>query len=387
MENHEPDETRKILLAQNEPENKPQQTKRRTTWGVIAIAGLLILAGVAAISGFAGYNQGIALRTGAQATQVVSTAKEQFELGVQDYAEGQYFRARQRFEYVIQLDPDYPGVTEKLAEVLLELNTTATPTIAPTPTLTPTPDLRDVEQLYSDGQQYLANGEWTQAIDTLLQLRKKDPAYHMVDLDGMLFIALRNRGWDKIVKEADLEGGIYDLNLASRFGPIDAEAQNMLTWASIYITGASFWELDWSQAVFYFSQVAPQLPGLRDGSGMTATERYRKALIGYGDQLMAQEEYCDAREQYDLALSFGPDAAAEEANAEANKRCEGDSDDGPSEDNEPAPTEVPAPTEDPALTVAPPPTDTPVPADLLPTDTPPPTEMPPSDTPNPAPNP
>jgi tetratricopeptide (TPR) repeat protein len=370
MENHDLDETQKNQLIPTGPENQQKQSKRRISWGVFAIVGILILAGVAAVSGFAGYNQGISLRTGAQATQVVATAKEQFELAVQDYAEGQYFRARQRFEYVIQLDPDYPGVTEKLAEVLLELNTTATPTIAPTPTLTPTPDLRDVEQLYSDGQQYLANGEWNQAIDTLLQLRKKDPAYHTIDIDGMLFIALRNRGWDKIVKEADLEGGIYDLNLASRFGPIDAEAQNMLTWASIYITGASFWELDWSQAVFYFSQVAPQLPGLRDGSGMTATERYRKALIGYGDQLMAQEEYCDAREQYNLALSFGPDAAAEESNAEANKRCEGDSDEGDSEDNAPEATEVPAPTEGPALT-----------------DEPAPTDAAPSETPYPAPNP
>ncbi len=362
MENHELDENQKPLLESNVPDQTPKPGKKRGTWGLIAIGGILFLVAVAAISGFAGYNSGISLRTAAQETQVVSTAKEQFELGVQDLSEGQYFRARQRFEYVIQLNPDYPGVTEKLAEVLLELNTTATPTIAPTPTLTPTPDLRGVEQLYSDGQQYVVNGEWTQAIDTLLQLRKTDPNYHTVDIDGMLFIALRNRGWDKIVKEADLEGGIYDLNLAARFGPIDAEAQNMLTWASIYITGASFWELDWSQAVYYFGQVAPQLPGLRDGSGMTSTERYRRALIGYGDQLMAQGQYCDAREQYNLALSYGSDAAAEESNAEANKRCEGGSNDKPDKNNEPAPTEAPAaPTEAPQPT-EPPPSETPYPA-------------------------
>jgi tetratricopeptide (TPR) repeat protein len=362
MENHELEETQPLQLEANNSEQTPKKGKKRTPWGLIAIAGIVFLAIVAAISGFAGYNTGISLRTGAQQTQVVSTAKEQFELGVQDMSEGQYFRARQRFEYVIQLDPNYPDVTEKLAEVLLELNTTATPTVAPTPTLTPTPDLRGVEQLYSDGQQFLANGAWTQAIDTLLQLRKTDPNYHTVDIDGMLFIALRNRGWDKIVKEADLEGGIYDLNLASQFGPIDAEAQNMLTWASIYITGASFWELDWSQAVYYFGQVAPQLPGLRDGSGMTSTERYRRALIGYGDQLMAQGQYCDAREQYNLALSYGPDAAAEESNAEANKRCEGGSKDKPAEENQPAPTEAPpAPTEETQPT-EPPPSDTPYPS-------------------------
>jgi len=42
----------------------------------------------------------------------------------------------------------------------------------------------------------------------------------------MLFISLRQRGVDKIWKEGDLEGGIYDLALAARFAPLDVQASS-----------------------------------------------------------------------------------------------------------------------------------------------------------------
>ena len=125
-------------------------------------------------------------------------------------------------------------------------------------------------------------------------------------------MALRDRGWDKISKKADLEGGIYDLTLAERFAPLDSEAKGMLTWSSLYLTGASFWDLDWAKVVEYFAQVAPQMPGLRDGSGMTSTERYRIALGKLGDTLASTDQWCDAEAEYELSLNYGADAAIEE---------------------------------------------------------------------------
>ena len=67
------------------------------------------------------------------------------------------------------------------------VETTATPTVILTPTLTPTPDLRNNEQLFTDGQQAIYNGDWDHGIDTLLQLRKVDPEAHKVEIDGLLF--------------------------------------------------------------------------------------------------------------------------------------------------------------------------------------------------------
>jgi len=297
--------------------------KRSLSWLVFPVLGLIALGIIAIMSGLGGYFSGISLRQNAENTQVAMVIQEQYQLGLQEMEQGEFQRAQQRFEYVIQLDPNYPGVTEKLSEVLLQLSTTATPTLLPTLTITPTPDMRGNQELYDQCQQYLMNKDWKNTIDTLLSLRKADPNFRTVEVDGMLFLALRNQGVDKILKDADLEGGIYDLTLASHFGPLDAESQGFLNWTGIYITGASFWGIDWEQAVNYFSQVAPQLPNLRDGSGMTATERLRVALYEYGNVLARQGQACRALQLYQQSLAIALDSQVEEAAALAEKSCSG----------------------------------------------------------------
>jgi len=346
----------------------PAPKPRRLSWRGWTVYGLLALFLIAVASAFMGYNAGIGERKRAEVEQVAVRVEEQYQLGLQDLEAGRYDLARQRFEYVIQLNPNYPGVTDKLAEVLLRLNSTATPTVAPTPTVTPTPDLRGVEELFQQAQTDLANYNWSAAIDTLLALRKADINYRAVWVDDMLYVSFRNRGTDKILKEGDLEGGIYDLTLAEQFGPLDADASGYQTWARLYITGASFWELDWSQAVYYFAQVAPALPNLRDGSGWTATERYRLALIGYGGQLADAGEWCAAVEQYELALELGDDPEVRDLMDFAAQGCaEGEErPEPPPESTLPTPTPTgeltPAPTQaDPTQTPPPEATATPPP--------------------------
>lgn len=348
-------------------------------WVTLALLGLGALLLIAAASAFGGYRSGIHLRESAKATQDAEQIQLQFALGEQELAAGEYNRARQRFEYVIRIDPEFPGAQENLAKVLAMLNTTATPTLAPTPTVTPTPDTRNQEELFESAQQALENRDWTAVIDTLLQLRKISPDFHAVEADGMLWLALRNRGQEKIMQQADLEGGIYDLTLAARFGPLDVEAQGVMNWAQMYITGASFWEVDWAQAVQYFSEIAPQVPGLRDGSGLTSTERYRLALIGYGISLAKQEEWCEAVAQFEIAAGMG-NFTEEQADwyEEAEEKCrrgDDDDDDRDERDNAPGePVEVTPPpetepTEAPTTEPAPPAGETPVPTEA-PTDPP-----------------
>ncbi len=290
-------------------------------WFFFPILGLAILFAILLLSGFGGYASGIGERKSAEKTQVSQVLQEQYGLALQDIQDGQYNRARQRFEYIIQLDPNYPGVTDKLAEVLLEISTTATPTLLPPATVVPTADSRDKQQQFDQAQKDLAASDWTAALDDMLKLRKADPAFRTVEIDGMLFLALRNSGRDKILKSADLEGGIYDLSLAEKFGPLDSEAQGLLSWSSLYITGASFWDIDWEQVVNYFSQVAPQLPNLRDGSGMTANERLRLGLFEYGNVLSNKGQYCKAVKAYQDSLAIAPDAKVQAAGQLAAKGC------------------------------------------------------------------
>lgn len=317
-----------------QPTGSPPKKKRSPAF-VYTLLGILALLIIAALSAFGGYTSGINQRQSAESTQVAQAVSDQFQLGIQELEDGQYYRARQRFEYVIQIDPAYPGAMDKLSEVLLFLNTTATPTLVPTPTLTPTPDLRGVQEMFDQSQQYLLDSDWNNAFETLLALRKADPDFHTVEVDGMLFLALRNRGRDKIINQADLEGGIYDLTLASRFGLLDTEAEGILNWTTLYITGASFWEIDWGQAAYYFSQVAPHVPNLRDGSGLTAAQRYRTSLFNYSKLLAQQKRWCDAAAQLEIALSIASDPELEQAYADVAQRCAAQQEPKPEEGDQP----------------------------------------------------
>jgi hypothetical protein len=347
----------------------------------------------------------IGARSTAQSQHSTATAfsktslNEQFNLALQDITENRYEVARQRLEYVIAQDPSYPGVTEKMAEVMSILYATATPTPpAPTETATPTRDLRPVEDLFKQAQSLLAEQKWTETIDTLVALRKADPAYQTARIDGMLFISLRQRGVDKIWKEGDLEGGIYDLALSARFGPLDVQANSSRELARLYVIGSSFWEVLPDQAIIYFSQVAAAAPGLRDISGWTASARYREVLIQYGDQLATKKDWCNAQQQYELALSMGADAALQEKASNATIQCSpptgtptatGETptstlppniSPSPTSTTGSAPTQTNTPPVNPPTNTVPAPTDTPQP----PTETPvPPTateNLPPTDT-------
>ena len=289
------------------------------------------------LSGFGGYSSGIGLRQSAGVAQVARAAGEQYQLAMIDLQQENFERARQRLEYVLSIDPSYPGAVDQLAGVMAQMNITPTPVPTPTPAVTPTPDTRSQDDLFNQSQQSILNSDWSAAIESLLALRKANPDYRPVDVDGMLFVALRNRGGDKIIKEADLEGGIYDITLAGSFGPLDTEAQGLLNWTTLYITGASFWGIDWEQVVYYFSQVAPQMPYLTDGSGLTATERYRLGLYEWGNTLSSQGKWCKAADLYQQSLGIGANAEVQEALAQSVNQCEKSQGGG----QEPTPTSQP----------------------------------------------
>ena len=156
---------------------------------------------------------------------------------------------------------------------------------------------------------------------------------------------------------------------------MDRDANGLREGARYYLIGASFWELDWQQALFYFDQVYRGWSGLWDGT-MTATERFFQASMRYGDQLVEQEQYCDAVAQYENAQAIAAlDAAAQEGYDRAFREC-----------FPPTPTidltlsVTPQVTvETPAVTTEPPPTvigTTEVPTTAVPTTEVPPTEIP-----------
>jgi tetratricopeptide (TPR) repeat protein len=276
----------------------------------------------ASIGALGGHRSGLNEYERQQSLAVIKSLQEQYVLGLQDMDAGRFDLARQRFEYVLDQDPSFPNVADKLVQVMQIEFATATPTqVPPTATLTPTPDLRPVQDLFSEAQSVYAQKSYSQVIDILLSLRKADPGYKVVDVDSLLFRSLRYRGLQKIREESNLEGGMYDLALAERFGPLDRDAENWRNLARLYVIGSGFWEVYPEQAVYYFSQVASAAPGLRDGSGWTAAGRLWASLVQYGDWLAARDEWCPAEEKYEAALAMRNDGDLQTKVLDAELKC------------------------------------------------------------------
>lgn len=318
----------------------PTPRKKFSVWLVVLVLIVLVVIGI-----LGGYVSGMGQRYAAQGTLVNGQFKEQYDLGVQAVNAGQYEVAKQHFEYIIKNYPDYPGVKSAYTDLLMHMLITPSATPSPSPTVTPTPDTRGIDQVYADVTSMLSSTSknlcatnWDDVINKLDTIRKDDITFHAATVDGMYYMALRNRGICKLYPQSyepnascadlniNLEGGIYDLTQAEKFGPLDATASSLRSWARMYITGASFWDQDWTQAINYFNQVMANYPNLADSSCTTAAERFRQASLGYAQQLIDKGDWCGAENQFQaiFAVDNPKNATAYPTGTEANLVCNGD---------------------------------------------------------------
>ena len=281
-------------------------TKTNPKRGRTILLYALILIVILGVAVFSGYQSGIGVRRNTSAQAMSQQLAEQYQGALVDIEFGRYELAKQRLDWIIANDPNFPGAQEKLTEVLVQINLQENyvPPTA-TPSLTSTPDFSGVQEAFTRAQQLISAQDWPGAINALNEARKLDPSYQTAQVDGMYYFALRNNGYDLITKQGNLEGGIYYITLAERFGILDNNANGVRAGAREYLIGASFWELDWEKAVDYFTTVHSGWPGLWDGT-MTASDRFRFASMRYGDVLFGQERFCDAVIQYDNAARISP---------------------------------------------------------------------------------
>lgn len=357
-------ETTAVSTEENLPEiEKPAFFDRRSGW---IITGLILVVIILVLATITGVAQGINDRVSLAENQAAPRIQSQLEGARLDIEEGRYEIALSRLDWILDemaaflSDEELAEIGELYSQTLVLIASVVTPTPQPSPTpiepeFTPTPDLRGAEDLYNNARQFMAEKAWDEVIQTLQALRQEDLTFRTVQVDGMLYIALRNRGLQKILVEGSLEPGIYDLTLAERFAPLDSRAEGLRTWTRLYLTGASFWDVDWGQVVFYFEQVYPHLPNLRDGTFMTATERYRIGSIEYASELALAGEYCLAQEYFQRALALSDDPVIQPTAQWVAEQCLGESD-----EPEPSPPqEQPTPIPEAGATPTPTPTESP----------------------------
>lgn len=270
---------------------------------------------VIAVATLAGYVTGKSDRVARQQQAVADSVAEQFDLSVTDFLEGRYEFARQRLDYILEIDPGNSDATELLGMVLAASNQptpTASPAVTNTPTVTP--DVSSSEDIFASAQIAFANQDWTGAINLLVLLRDGDPEYRRSEANQILASALRNRGMDQLF-QGYLEQGIYDLNLAEQFGPLDAQAASWRQSAAFYIFANSYIGLDWGLAAEYMGQMC-------QANIWGACAKFANAAREYANLLVAEENWCDGSLYYAQALNQGYDTSFAPTATEAASLCQ-----------------------------------------------------------------
>ncbi|MBI3242195.1 MAG: hypothetical protein HYZ49_07875 [Chloroflexi bacterium] len=252
----------------------------------------------------------------AAATAQVEEIERQYNLGLEDMDAGRYLLAAQRFEYIVSLNPNYLDAASRLVEARATLNATA-PAPATTPTLPAiTVEPQDAPAMFAEAQTDLDAKSWDAAIQKLKAVQIADPNYESAAVRNRLYQAYRGRGIQAI-NDGALELGLTDLDQAARYGLLDEEARQYQQWAAIYISGVSYWGLNWGQTVETFQLLYTLAPYFRD----TIT-RLHDAHLGYAQFLDAGGDPCGAALEYAAALEINFDQPTEDKRAAAQLVCD-----------------------------------------------------------------
>lgn len=297
----------------------PKPAERRRRWLLLALAAAAVGATIVGAGALTGYAAGLEARQAQRSAEQATALQEQFDLGVNDMLEGRFELARQRFSYIVEVEPEYPGARELLGDALVALNQpTATATATPTPTvdITPsaTPDLGSFDGMLASAQAATGQGNYDAALDLLVTLIAEAPDYRRSEVNQLLYTTLRNRGLEKIWR-GDQEQGIYDLTLASRLGALDSQAQSWRNSAAFYLFANSYFGLDWGLSTQYFADLC--------GAGVwDACFKYARSAWEYADLLVAQDENpCAALAYYEASIFTREDLAQAPTATEAAAMC------------------------------------------------------------------
>jgi tetratricopeptide (TPR) repeat protein len=160
-----------------------------------------------------------------------------------------------------------------------------------------------------------AAGNWDGVIAQIRRLHAVDDQYRAAEADRLLATALRQRGVVRIQSD-EMEAGIFDLDQALAFGPLDAEATNYRAWARLYLAAKSYWGVNWAEAASILQQLYVLAPNFKD-----TTRLLYQATLNYAQQLALDGEACAAAEEYAFALTLFSNPAVTEALTTAQANC------------------------------------------------------------------
>ena len=316
------------------------------TW--LRISGYILL-GVALLIIFYAIIVALAWRSGqvaraeqGQATVIADMAR-QLELAQENVRDGNIALAERRLQELQAFSPADPEVVALAATidalnvaplptprfVISENGVTPSPTpVTPTPTATPTllppvatqpnrtPQPAALEERLAELEGMVAEERWEDASRELIAFQIDYPNYERFRTDSLLFEAYLGAGFF-YTNGNRISLGISYYEQAEKLGTLPEEAISQLYYARRYLVGVSYFGIDWGTSVSALGEICNTVPGYQD-----ACELLVEARIGYGDQLAALEENCDAMTQYALALRSVNDADVRQRWNTVKWKCE-----------------------------------------------------------------
>ena len=289
----------------------------RVSLSPFSVGLLAILIIVLSIGGMAywGYRAGVQQSIVWASTEVAEEVQLQYDLAVQDMEIDQPSVAVQRLEYVVQMSPDYPGSAELLEQAREAASRLALRAAVPTETSRVAEEQFSAEELVDLLTEAYGRGDWSEAVLRASALRTINSEQLSTSVDAMLFVSLRNRGIERI-DAGVLELGLTDLEHAEQIVSLDDVALQRRHWASLYLSGMTFRELNWQLTIDNLSILNQIAPNFHDTRRLL-----RESYVVYGAKLLRAQDPCLAGEQFTAALEIWVDTETTQQLTEAEKLC------------------------------------------------------------------
>jgi len=281
----------------------------------VVLATYLLVAYVA-------FQSGQALRTEQETTARQEQVSRQIELARQDLAVGSPDLALTRLEWVLTREPDNAAAESLRDQALAAAAPAATePAAAPEPTaVAASEQVAAVDNATAQAElqaidRLAAAEQWEEALPRLIAFQQQYPDYERQRTDRMLYDTYINLGLTYVNTEK-VEMGLNYFAQAERLGTLPPEAQTYRAWADLYFQAIAYSGVNWGIAIDYWRDLCAAAPFYRD-----ACSRLQRALVGYGDQLAYNQDWCPAVDVYQEAWNQLPGETLEGKLSRARESC------------------------------------------------------------------
>lgn len=302
-----------------EAETQPRSRLLFRIIGIIVLSLAILLAVYGTVVLLA-WDRGQSLQRESIKQTLEEELASQLALAKEDLQAGNYNLALRRMEWILEQDPDYPGIASLQAEARSALDVLSLPTPKPLPESTPQvietlPVDTEPARAYARLVELIEQEEWQPAVHAILAFQNGFPNFERRHTDSMLYEAYINSG--QILLNGDqVELGLNYIAQAEKLGNLPSEVEDQRTWAEIYLLGIGYYGVDWGTAVYYFRDLCSAAPFYQN-----ACVKLHEALISHGDVYALNLDWCPAEDRYAEAYQLNSESVVLEKLEGARQQC------------------------------------------------------------------